>query len=333
MQLGDIKGAFLEAGPSDKKFTPLYAHQPKGGVPGLDPDDVIEVVGNVYGANDAPMNWFTTFDSDVKKGGWQQSQFDPCLYFLRDSQGQLCGVLGAHVDDTITGGSGSRYEEAIAALKARFPYRKWRIGNGEFCGVQYRQDPLTFEISFGQKEYAEHLRPINLSKERLRNKEALATDREVAALRAINGACTWLSSQSRPDIATQTSFSQQCFPNPKVKDLVFANQLIHRAKQHSNVEVTVKHIPWNQLGVCFHSDASFGNAKALRTQAGYIAAFVDDRLPKNQPSQWSPFTWKSFKLPRVVASTLAGEAQCFSLASASAEWMMLLLSEAKHGKV
>ena len=27
MQLGDIKGAFLEAGPLDKKFTPLYAHQ------------------------------------------------------------------------------------------------------------------------------------------------------------------------------------------------------------------------------------------------------------------------------------------------------------------
>lgn len=314
MQLGDIKGAFLEAGPLDKKYTPLYAHQPKGGVPGLDPEDVIEVVGNVYGANDAPMNWFSTFNADVKKGGWQPSQFDPCLYFLRDSQGHLCGVLGAHVDDTITGGFGECYTKAIDALRARYPYRKWRIGNGEFCGVQYRQDPATFEISFGQKEYAEHLRPINLSKERLRNKEALANDREVAALRAINGACNWLSSQSRPDLATQTSFSQQCFPNPKVKDLVFANQMIHRAKQHKEVEVTVKHIPWNQLGVCFHSDASFGNAKAMKTQAGYIAAFVDDSLPKNQPSKWSPFIWKSFKLPRVVASTLAGEAQCFSLA-------------------
>ena len=244
----------MEAGPLDKKYTPLYAHQPKGGVPGLDPEDVIEVVGNVYGANDAPMNWFSTFNADVKKGGWQPSQFDPCLYFLRDSQGHLCGVLGAHVDDTITGGFGECYTKAIDALRARYPYRQGRIGNGEFCGVQYRQDPATFEISFGQKEYAEHLRPINLSKERLRNKEALANDREVAALRAINGACNWLSSQSRPDLATQTSFSQQCFPNPKVKDLVFANQMIHRAKQHKEVEVTVKHIPWNQLWVCFHSD-------------------------------------------------------------------------------
>ena len=113
---------------------------------------------------------------------------------------------------------------------------------------------------------------------------------------------------------------------------MFANQLVHRAKQHSNVEVTVKAIPWDQLGVCFHSDASFGNAKALKTQAGYTAAFVDSNLPKDEPSAWSPFAWKSFKLPRVVASTLAGEAQCFSLASAVAEWMSLLLCEAKNGR-
>ena len=331
LQLGDIKGAFLEAGPLDKRYTPLYAHQPKGGVPGLDPEDVIEVVGNVYGANDAPLNWFTTFDTETKAVGWQQSQFDKCLYFLRDQSGALVGILGAHVDDTITGGHGPVYEQAIAALKRRFPYRKWRIRSGEFCGVQYRQCPQSFNITYGQKEYAEHMRPINLTKERLKNKNSHATEREVAALRAINGAANWISSQSRPDLAVQTSFSQQCFPNPTVHDLVFANQLVHRARQNSQVEICVQSIPWEELNIAFHSDAAFGNAKGHRTQAGYIAAFVDKRLTKNETSAWSPFAWKSFKLPRVVASTLAGEAQCFTTASAVAEWMSLLLAEAKHG--
>ena len=331
LQLGDIKGAFLEAGPIDKKFSPLYAHQPQGGVPGLEPEDVIEVLGNVYGANDAPLNWFNTFDTTTKQIGWEQSQFDRCLYYLRDKQGQLVGVLGAHVDDTITAGSGSIYEAAVAALRQRFPYRKWRIGNGEYCGVQYNQDPQTFNITYGQKEYSEHLRPINLTKDRLKNKDALASEKEVAALRAINGAANWISSQSRPDLAVQTSFSQQCFPDPKVYDLVFANQLVHRAKQNSDVEITIQSIPWNDIGIAFHSDAAFGNAKGHRTQAGYIAAFVDKNLSENQPSKWSPFAWKSFKLPRVVASTLAGEAQCFTTASAVAEWMSLLLAEANHG--
>ena len=62
MCLGNVKGAFLEAGPLDAKFKPLYARQPAGGIPGIDPTAVIKVLGNVCGANDAPLNWYHTFD-------------------------------------------------------------------------------------------------------------------------------------------------------------------------------------------------------------------------------------------------------------------------------
>ena len=61
---------------------------------------------------------------------------------------------------------------------------------------------------------------IKGSKERARQPWKLATDKEVAALRAMNGALAWLSSQSRPDLAVQTSLSQQCFPNPTVEHLL-----------------------------------------------------------------------------------------------------------------
>ena len=165
----------------------------------------------------------------------------------------------------------------------------------------------------------------------MKDKESLASEKEIAALRAVNGAANWLSSQSRPDLCVQTSFSQQCFPNPKVKHLVYANQLIHRAKQYSNVEITVKHIDWEKLSLCFHSDAGFANAKDNYTQVGYIVAFCSDELEKNQASPWTPFTWKSMKLPRVVSSTLGAESQVFSMASAIGEWMSLMVSEARNG--
>ena len=330
--LGDIKGAFLEAGPLNPKFRPLFAKQPQGGIPNIDPEDVLEVTGNVYGSNDAPFNWYHTFNQEALTNGFFRSQFDNCLYFFRDSSNRLTGVLGAHVDDTITGGEGEEYQQAIETLKRRFPYRKWRVGSGEFCGVQYRQDPESLEISYNQKEYAEHLRPISMSKERQRNKESLASDREVAALRAVNGAANWLSSQSRPDLCVQTSFSQQCFPKPKIKDLMYANQLVHRAKQHSDVSVRVRYIPWDELGICFHSDAAFANAKAHATQGGYVLAFVNSKLGENNPTTWSPFCWKSYRLPRVVSSTLSGESQSFSTASALADWMALMITEAKEGQ-
>ena len=331
MCLGDIKGAFLEAGPLDQKFRPLFAQQPPGGIPGIPHDALIEVLGNVYGQNDAPFNWYRTFDEAAQQVGFQKSQFDNCLYFFRDSTSTLSGVLGAHVDDTITGGEGAEFEAAIASLKQRFPYRKWRIGNGEFCGTMYTQDPLSKEITYQQADYAKHLRPISMSRDRLANKEAIASSREVAALRAVNGAANWLAGQSRPDLCVQTSFSQQCFPTPKVKDLLYANQLVHRARQHSNVEVVVKHVPWEDLHVCFHSDAGFNNASEQGTQAGYVLAFTSSQLEANEEAPWSPFCWRSFKLPRVVASTLAGETQCFSTACGVAEWMSCMISEAKLG--
>ena len=114
----------MEAGPLEEQFRPLYAHQPPGGIPGIAPGDVIEVIGNLYGSNDAPFQWFKTFDQKAQAAGFRPSAFDRCLYFFRDSRNTLQGTLGAHVDDTVTGGQGSEYEAAIQRLKKRFPYRK-----------------------------------------------------------------------------------------------------------------------------------------------------------------------------------------------------------------
>ena len=211
--LGDVKGAFLEAGPLKKQYQPLYAKQPAGGIPGVDADDVIEVIGNVYGLNDAPFWWYEAFDKEVRGLGFERSQFDSCVYYLRDPSSQeLVGVLGAHVDDSLTGGAGPFYEATVAKLRARFPYRKWRVGSGEFCGVYYSQCPESFEITYQQKEYSQHVKPIPMSRERAAQKDSPATAREISALRALNGATNWLANQSRPDLAVQVSMSQQAFP-------------------------------------------------------------------------------------------------------------------------
>ena len=330
LNLGDIKGAFLEAGPLPQKYKPLYAHQPPGGVPGLAPEDVVEIIGNVYGANNAPAQWYQEFDAQARKAGFTRSAFDACLYLFREPSGQVTGIMGAHVDDTITGGQGKPYLDAIAQLRSRFPYRKWRTGSGEFCGVMYTQDPSSYEISYDQREYAKHIRPIGLSKERQRQKEDFATERELSALRAVNGAMNWLFCQSRPDLCVHASFAQQAFPRPKVRDLLYTNQGVRRARQHADVGITVKSIPWDQLSIVFHSDAGFGNASGNKTQAGYVVAFTDRNLEKGLPAQWSPITWKSYKMSRVVASTLAGETQSFVTASGVAEWLSLMIAEVNN---
>ena len=41
--------------------------------------------------------------------------------------------------------------------------------------------------------------------------------------------------------------------------------------------------------------------------------------------------WKSYRLPRVVSSTMGGESQSFASASGVAEWCLLILAEAIDG--
>eukprot|EP00435_Cladocopium_sp_Y103_P032019 s3508_g8.t1 len=74
LQLGDIKGAFLEAGPLPACYRPLYASLPNGGIPGIDPECLIEILGNVYGQNDAPAAWYRVFNDEVLKSGFERSK-------------------------------------------------------------------------------------------------------------------------------------------------------------------------------------------------------------------------------------------------------------------
>ena len=246
LQLGDIKGAFLEAGPLPTKFRPLFARLPPGGIPRLPREAVVEVVGNVYGQNDAPLAWHRTFDSEAVQIGWERSKFDPCFYFLREDS-KLVGVMGVHVDDTALGGSGQKFQQAVKALRQRFPYRKWRIGQGEFCGAFYTQDPKSKTIKMSQSLFTDKLRPATIPK--TASPEDLLSEAQVKVLRAINGSLNWLSSQSRPDLAVQTSLSQQAFPNPKIRHLRDANNAIRRAKMHKDLVISFEPISPESLCV------------------------------------------------------------------------------------
>jgi hypothetical protein len=332
MGLGDIKGAFLEANVPDQALqNPVYAELPPGGVPGVAPGSLVQVLGNIYGATDAPANWYKEFNEVTLQAGFVRSKFDSCLYWCFGPDGKLQGVLGAHVDDTITGGSGEAYDKAIALLKQRFPFRKWRTGSGDFLGTMYEQNPTKKEISYHQKDYPESIKPIHVPRERARKYWLPATPKEVAALRAVNGALGWLSSQSRPDLAVQTSVSQQCFPVPLVQDLLQVNQAVRRAKQQSDLKITVPYIPPSELTVVFWSDAAFANTQSMQTQGGWLLALAPKSFSRGEDVPIHCMNWRSYRLPRVVSSTLSGEAQSFAVASGIAEWTLLVLAEALDG--
>ena len=330
LKLGDIRGAFLSAGQLPKQYRPLYASLPAGGIPGVPDDALIEITGHVYGLNDSPSAWYRKLDSELHAAGFERSKIDSCIYYMRED-GKLSGVYGIHVDDCATGGYGKKYEDALNYLKQKFEFRKWRNHDGDFCGARYVQDPVSKVISMSQQAFAQKLRPLHFSRERMSKRDEPLNPKEVACLRAINGSLNWLCTQSRPDLSAQVSFSQQSFPEPKVQDALNVNNAVRRAKQHSDQNIVFSVIPPEELCVMMHSDAAFGNARAGATQAGYVVSLTSKAINVGKECAWTPVFWRSFKLPRVVSSTLSAEAQSMSVASSMCEWTMLLLSEALDG--
>ena len=330
LRLGDIKGAFLSSGELPPQYRPLYARLPPGGIPGVPSNALIEVIGHIYGLNSAPSAWQKTLTNALLDVGFLQSKYDPCLFYMREGE-RLTGIYGVHVDDCATGGSGTKYEQALEELKCKFEFRKWRLDDGEFCGARYIQDPSTGCISMTQQKFCEKLHPLRMSRARQAEKESPLTPEEVRCLRAINGGLNWLSSQSRPDLSTQVSFSQQSFPQPRVSDALAANLAIRRAKQYAELPLVFHPIPAENLAVMGHSDAAYANGRDGATQAGYLVSFTDKTVNDGQVRSWSPAFWRSYRLPRVVNSTLSAEAQAMTAATGMLEWVQLLLSEALDG--
>ena len=97
LQLGDIQGGCLQAGPLDPKYRPLYARLPLGGIPSASEKQLVEMLCNVDGQNDAPSAWYRVFGQEVLQAGFVRSKYDSYLYFIRDEHG-LYGILGAHVE-------------------------------------------------------------------------------------------------------------------------------------------------------------------------------------------------------------------------------------------
>ena len=85
------------------------------------------------------------FDAVMTSIGFTRSTFDVCVYSLRSTAGNLEGIFCVHADDTICGGVGPLFSEALLNLRHRFPFRKWQVGEGMFCGSKYVQNKATKE--------------------------------------------------------------------------------------------------------------------------------------------------------------------------------------------
>ncbi len=222
----------------------------------------------------------------------QQSELDPCLFF-RFYENTIQGIIALHVDDMLIAGSNVFHEKVCILLRGKYPYKHWVDGEGKFLGRHVKQ-MKDLSVVIDQSEYANKVKCIEISKERREEKDQPITSNELKQFRGVLGAADWIVGSTRPDIAAATGLLQQRIGHAQVSDLINANQLVSKIRDHAHVKITVKSIPFEKAMLVATSDANWGNTETLGSQAGYFIMSAEKCLENNEWSNLSPWRCKSY---------------------------------------
>ena len=112
LKKGDVTAAFLQGRPLSGKNKYALAPPELAEAMGLPPGErVVRLLKSVYGLTTAPLDWYLEVDRVLRSLGGHRCVTDPCVWTFVDKtteQGEnLCGIIGAHVDDFLIAGDES----------------------------------------------------------------------------------------------------------------------------------------------------------------------------------------------------------------------------------
>ncbi|CAE7241874.1 GIP [Symbiodinium sp. KB8] len=312
---GDVTAAFLNG---EKLERELYLKQPRYGLPGLHPDQLIKVEKGVFGLIDSPRKWWQKFRRDIQaltltmpcgmRAKFFESALDPCVYQLIQvndegvrGDGQPLCYAAVHVDDILLAGSRATRDAVQEQLSKCFPVDEWEQDVFDFIGshVQTREDG----IFISQSSYAAN-RLFEVEINAKDSDDTPASAEQVADNRSLVGALSWLASQSRPDLACGVSMCQQLQAKPSIGDLRFSNLMARRALQHKDEGILLARVPLDEIVFTVFHDAGWSNAPDSNADPVYFLYSDDEQNGLIEEGPWVEKKRKTKKKNSSVASQL-----------------------------
>ena len=326
---GDIKTAFLN-GDELPQCEQLFGDPPPEArqILNMKDHEILRIKKVIYGLLHAPRAWMDKLASVLASHGWQRSRLEQCVWRLFDQDGNLCGLLGCHVDDILCSGSGSWFEERIQLLRNSFPFGSWQKAQEEsitFCGCEVSQDG-EYNIFVTQERYALGLSEIPVSVQRKKDPSQEATGNECKQLRAALGGLSWRATQSCPWLAASVSVLQGCQKSPRVEHLLQVNKLIREQRHRSEVALKFSSAIEKPILITY-TDASWACRQDESSQGGQLTLLADMGILQGKRSEYSLLSWQSRKLSRVARSSTSAEVQMASNATDTHEFSKQVLLE------
>ena len=119
---------------------------------GLRDDEIVRAKKAGCGLVNTPWGWFNKVEETLLQLGWKQHPLGVCL-FMKYADGELSGVIGIHVDDVLTCGTGRAYDKEIEWISKKFKWGHWHEDEFTYCGLHVVQETKTHEVYVDLEEY------------------------------------------------------------------------------------------------------------------------------------------------------------------------------------
>ena len=314
----DIKTAFLQ---SAKMSRTVYIRPPRE----ANSKNLWKLNKCVYGLSDASLEWYKRVcEVMVIQTHGNKSKADPAIFFWKNTEENVIGIIACHVDDFIWGGDDTFKQTIIPQIREAFLVGSEKDGNFSYVGINIKQQNQV--IYLDQQNYADSLQSIDIEKSRQKDKLSDLTQTEKDVLRSKLGQLLWIARQNRPDVLYDVCHLAAILKNAKVEHIIEANKIIRKIKAE-HVVMKYQHLGRNDgLKIVCYSDASMGNLSDGATQGASFIALVGEN------GRFSPLYWQSKRIRRVVKSTLAAETLAMTEAIDNAVFIAMLFSELYYGR-
>ena len=315
LETTDIKSAFLQGESMSRE---VYVRPPREAK--LEKGYLWKLLKCLYGLKDASKHWYGRVIESLIRYGFEKSKLDPAVFVYKNSNNEIIGFVGVHVDDFIHAGTVLFNDKVIAPLMAEFKVGKNEKQSFMYTGFKITQDETG--IMLDQTNYvSKNLEMQELDPSRAREKDSPLTESELTDLRRMVGGINWVVRATRPDLSFELIDLSTKFKNGKVEDLIRARKVIQHLKT-TDCKIFFPKLNIASINLLVFTDASFANVNEGQGSVGGQLIFMVDR---NQRS--ASIDWQANKVRRVVRSTLAAETLSLVEGLENALYHRVLISE------
>ena len=186
----DIRAAFLQAKELDRD---IFMVPPKD----VKKESVLwKLKKPLYGLNDASRKFWLKVKEVFGKMGLRRLEGDEAMYFKRNKEGDLEGLISTHVDDFNLAGNDDFLEAVMEEIKRVLDVSKVEDDKFRFTGIDVEKVGDRIEISMN--DYAASLEDVEIREDK--SSEGL-TREEMKIFRKYVGKLNWLAANTRQDLA------------------------------------------------------------------------------------------------------------------------------------